>query len=133
MFWTFSLRILTNLKLYFNCEHFLFVNIVKEKQKIADFLKKNFVVFWNLMKIEFCWKLVFEGLNIHIPSLWSRKVPQKIWARSVQPFSSLLDTNKQTYKQSKYIDNPVRYRMIDFSLFSHNCIIHEANWKKNKF
>ena len=33
-------------------------------------------------------------------SLWSREVPQKIWARSVQPFRRLLDTNKQTDRQT---------------------------------
>ena len=45
---------------------------------------------------------------IHKPSLWSRDVPQKIRARSVQPFWRLLDTNKQTPKQTDkpnfYID-----------------------------
>ena len=38
----------------------------------------------------------------------SREIPQKIWARSVQPFRRLLDTNKQTDKQTDkqnlYID-----------------------------
>ena len=37
---------------------------------------------------------------IHKPFLGSRDVPQKIWARSVQPFWRLLDTNKQTDKQT---------------------------------
>jgi len=37
-------------------------------------------------------------LIIHKPSLGSREVPHKIWARSVQPFWRLLDTNKQTRK-----------------------------------
>ena len=74
-------------KMCFNCEHLLFVNIVKEKQNNRGFYKKKFRVFFlNLMKIKFCWRLVFEGLNIHKPSLWSRKVPQTIWARSVQQF-----------------------------------------------
>ena len=50
---------------------------------------------------------------IHKPSLWSRDVPQKIWARSVQPFRRLLDTNKQTDKPNLY---------IDFSTFSENQI-----------
>ena len=30
--------------------------------------------------------------------------PTKIWARSVQPFRRLLDTNKQTDKPNLYID-----------------------------
>ena len=42
-------------------------------------------------------------------SLGARKVPHKIWARSVQPFWSLLDTIKQTNTQTDklnlYIDN----------------------------
>ena len=37
-------------------------------------------------------------------SLWSREVPQKIWARSVQPFWRLMDTSKQTDKLNLYID-----------------------------
>ena len=42
---------------------------------------------------------------IHKPSLGSLDVPQKIWARSVQPFWRLLDTNKQTNRdrQAKFI------------------------------
>jgi len=40
---------------------------------------------------------------IHKPSLESLDVPQKIWARSVQPFWRLLDTNKQTDRQTKFI------------------------------
>ena len=48
------------------------------------------------MKIEFWWRQIFEILMIHKPSLGSPDVPQKIWARSVQPFWRLLDTNRQT-------------------------------------
>ena len=40
---------------------------------------------------------------IHKPSLGSLDVPQKIWARSVQPFGRLLDTNGQTDRQAKFI------------------------------
>ena len=43
---------------------------------------------------------------IHKPSRESLDVPQKIWARSVQPFWLLLDTNKQTNKQT---DKPNLY------------------------
>ena len=42
---------------------------------------------------------IFEILIIHKPSLGPREVPHKIWARLVQPFGRLLDTNKQTDKQ----------------------------------
>ena len=37
---------------------------------------------------------------IHKPFLGPREVPQKMWARSVQPFWRLLDTNEQTGKQT---------------------------------
>ena len=72
----------------FNCEHFLCVYEKCEiitKQKFADFIKKV-VDFQNLMKIEFCWKLIFENLIIHKPSLWSCLVPHKTLIRFVQPF-----------------------------------------------
>ena len=62
------------------------------------------------MKIEFWWRQIFEILIIHKPSLWSRDVPQKIWARSVQPFWRLLDTNRQTDRQTnKQTDKPNLY------------------------
>ena len=80
----------------------------KSKTKIIrGFSQKKsciFNIFKNLMKIEFWWRQIFEILIIHKPSLWSRDVPQKIWARSVQPFWRLLDTNKQTNRQTKFID-----------------------------
>ena len=57
-----------------------------------------FKIFKNLMTIEFWWRQIFEILIFHKPSLGSLDVPQKIWARSVQPFWRLLDTNKQTDK-----------------------------------
>ena len=45
-------------------EHFLFVNIVKQKQqKISPFYKKKFVDFKNSIKIKFCWKLIFFILS----------------------------------------------------------------------
>ena len=68
---------------YLNCEHVLFVYILKQKQtkKFVDFIRK--------------------------PSLGSRDVPQKIWARSVQPFighkQTNIKTNKQTDRQAKFI------------------------------
>ena len=45
-------------------------------------------------------------------SLGSLDAPQKIWARSVQPFLRLLDTHKQTDKQA---DKPNLY--IDIKLY----------------
>ena len=47
---------------------------------------------------------------IHKPSRESLDVPQKIWARSVQPFRRLLDTNKQTNRQTdRQTDKPNLY------------------------
>ena len=69
----------------------------------GGFYKKNFVDLQISMKIEF-----FVGNNLLKfwlsikPSLGLCEVPQKIWARSVQPFWRLFDTNKQTDKQSIY-------------------------------
>ena len=40
---------------------------------------------------------------IHKPSLGWRDVLHKMWARSVQPFWRLLETNKQTDRQAKFI------------------------------
>ena len=73
--------LLTTMLFYFNCKHFLFVYIVKQKQtkNFTDFIKKI------------------------VDSLGSREVPHTIWARLVLPFWRLLDTNKQTEKQSIYI------------------------------
>ena len=59
---------------YFNFKHFLFVYIVKQKQKkLADFIK-NFVDFENLLEIEFWLKQIFETLIIHEPSLGSCRI-----------------------------------------------------------
>ena len=50
-------------------------------------------------------RILFEAnffiLIIHKPSLGTCEVPEKFWAGSVQPFWRLLDTNKQTNKQTK--------------------------------
>ena len=71
--------------------------IIREfSQKISWIFK----IFKNLMKIEFWWRQIFEILIIYKPSPWSHVVPQKIWARSVQPCWPLLDTNKQANRQT---------------------------------
>jgi len=63
---------------------FLFTFLNKEiffadlKKKFADFQEFFFFKIKNL-------KHLFIFI-IHKPSLWSRDVPQKNWARSVQPF-----------------------------------------------
>ena len=90
---------------YLNCEHVLFVNILNKEEKIFADLKKKF--FFTKLKTFKTHLFIFI---IHKPFLWSREVPQKIWARSVQPFWRLLDTNRQTDKQTDkpnlYIDSP---------------------------
>ena len=62
--------------------------------------------FQNFQKSNFEGGKFLENLIIHKPSLGSCDDPQKIWARSVQPFSRLLDTNGQTDKQT---DKPNLY------------------------
>ena len=62
------------------------------------------------MTIEFWWRQIFEILIFHKSSLGSLDVPQKIWARSVQPFWRLLDTNKQTDTQTpKQTDRQAKF------------------------
>ena len=73
----------------FNCEHYLFVYIVKQQQKFRGSKKK----FRGFSKFN-----IIEILIIQIISLGSSDVPHKIWFRSVQTFWRLLDTNKQTSK-----------------------------------
>ena len=64
----------------------IFSLYTKTTRKVNGF-KKKIVNFQNIMKIEFCWKLIFEILIIHKTSLGSCEVPpHKIWARSVQMF-----------------------------------------------
>ena len=46
---------------YFNCEHVRFVYILKQKPKSSWIFK----IFRNLMKIEVCWRQIFENLIIH--------------------------------------------------------------------
>ena len=94
--------------LLFQFEHIIFVHIVKQKlNKVRRFYKKNYVDFKNLLEIKFCWRQIFKILIFHKPSLGSCDVSHKIWTWSVQPFWCLLDTNKQTDRQTSkiYIDN----------------------------
>ena len=58
---------------------------------------------WKTKKNNFA-DFINKILIIYKPSLASREIPQKMWARSVQPFWRLLDTNKQTDKFNLYID-----------------------------
>jgi len=61
------------------------------------------VEFINFPKLNFVrGKFLKIWLSIN-RTLGSRKAPHKIWSQSVQPFWRLLDTNKQTDRQAKYI------------------------------
>ena len=81
----------------FKCELFLIVTLKNKEKKIPDFIKKKFADFQDL---NFFYKnkrtFKHKVLIINKPSLGSCEVPHKIWARSVQPFGGLLETNKQT-------------------------------------
>ena len=54
----------------------------------------------HLIKIEICWRQIFEILTIYITFPGDMLSPTQIGPWSVQPFWRLLDTNKQTNKQS---------------------------------
>ena len=54
-------------------------------------------------KLKTCKTHVFKIFIIHKPFLWSRDVPQKIWARSVQPFG-YKQTNRHHDKPNLLID-----------------------------
>ena len=100
--WTCSCRLSGRFTFIFSFhgEHFLFVYIVKKK--LSNFVKKN-VDFLNLMKIEFCWRLIFEILTIQNFSLGLCEV----W----RSFDTTRKTNKQTDKKhtskvsTSYIDS----------------------------
>ena len=73
------------------------------KNKFADFQEFNFFL-QNLKTFRTHFLKIFI---IHEPLLWSRDVPQKIWARSVQPFMTFIGykQTKETPKQTNlYID-----------------------------
>ena len=87
-----------------NYDHLLIVALfsfynIKQKltKKFVDFII-FFVNFQNFTKIIF-----FEVMNIHKPSLESGEVPHTIWARSVQTFWRLLDTNRLTVRKKTFL------------------------------
>ena len=49
-------------------------------------------------------------------SLGSCELPQKCWARSVQPFLHLLDTNKQTNRQANYNTSSQSFYFLTINL-----------------
>ena len=93
--------------LTFNCEHLLFVQYKTITNESSRIFQIFFRAVLNFTKIKSVWIQVFVILSIHKPSLGSCEVPHKIWARSVQPFWRLLDSNRsdrQTARQAKYIE-----------------------------
>ena len=91
------------------------MNIVKQNKNNSRIFTKNFVDFQNFKKFNED-RILMEtniwNFIIYKPSLGSLDVPQKIWARSVQPFWRLLDTNRQTNRQAKFI-----YRFRGFKVW----------------
>ena len=89
------------------------------------------------MEIEFWWRHVFEILIIHKPSLGSLDVPHKIWARSVQPFWRLLDTNRQTPLCSPNINtqivNKADENLSDYSFLSRCHYTKSKNYLKRRY
>ena len=67
---------------YFYNKHTLKLNQTEAKGKFTkQYRSKKVVDFQNLMKVEFCWKVIFEILIIYKNSLGSCKVPHKISVR----------------------------------------------------
>ena len=96
-------------RFYFITEHFVFLLGFQGASRLCfisivyTFLwktitSKQFVDFQNLMKIEFCWMLIFKVLiTLYLP--WAHvRSNTRFEARSVQPFWRLLDTDTQTSK-----------------------------------
>ena len=83
-----------------------------KNKKFANFIK-TFRRIYKIFKNRILLESNFENSIILKPSLGSREIPQQIWARSVQPFWRLWDTNKQTDRQAKFI-----YRWSTFSFFN---------------
>ena len=76
-----------------------------KKKKFVDFIKKSWI-YKNLKTFTKIKNFNTIILIIHKPSLGSREVSYKIWARSVQPFWLLTFIgHKQTNKQAKYIQD----------------------------
>ena len=66
----------------------------------------------------------FLILIIYKPYLGTCEVPHTIWARSIQPFWRLFDTNKQTNRQAKYIYRNLKKPSSD------NLVHHELDSRR---
>ena len=87
---------------YFNCEHFLFMYIVKQKQ--TNKFYKNNRVFSKFSEIKICYSLIFENLSsINLP--WGHaRTHKKIGPDQFSRFSVYwIQTNRQA--KYRYIDN----------------------------
>ena len=94
----------------------------KNKQKFADFMKKvllleiefvrrfqNFKHFTKIKIKTFKDKFIKFWSFINLP--WCNMGSQKNWARSVQSFWRLMDTNKQTDKPNLYIHTVITRKL----------------------
>ncbi len=101
---------------YFHSELTLIVTLKNKEKKFLGFYKKDFKYFYKTKKkllntnfFNFYHSWTFPGVT--------QDPPQKIWARSVQPYWRFLETNKQTNittdKPKLYIDNKLdKHKMI---------------------
>ena len=96
---------LTRLKCFFNKRVYVLKKISKNRLSISTFncgficehlLFVRYKIFFKVPGFHNTFSRNFLILITHKPSMESGEVPHKIWARSVQPFWRLLDTNKQT-------------------------------------
>ena len=69
-------------------------------------------------------------IHIHYTFLWSRDVPQKIWARSVQPFIGYKQIDTLTPRQAKFIYKRKK-NFVDLKKFADFQEFEFFNWIKN--
>ena len=92
------------------------------------------------MTIELGWRLIFEILIIHKPSLGSCEVPHKTWARLVQTFIGYKQTYKQTHRKSKNIyrfthifwQPPIYLSCVGMAYNSKDCHCINMNCKRTR-
>ena len=104
----------------FFCIHFKY-----KTKKVSDNIKK-IVNFQNLPTIEFFWRLSFEILIIHEPSLGSCKVQHKIWALSVLAVSTFIGF-KQTDRQASKVYERYFF-MVAYDLLFNKAKIHTQGY-----
>jgi len=92
--------------------------ITKKFADLSIFLS-GFLKFYQNNKY---WKQIFCNSEHLFTFLWACELPNKFWAWSVQPLWRLLDTNKQTNTQAKYI-------FIEYTSFRRKVIL-SLTWKR---